>query len=499
MRRAGLLAVVLSALALLCVHFDLVPQLRGPAPYPPEWQWRHRPRSLARAWPALPFGAALVGLVAWSGSTSAQRRPRRAAAVVIGGAVLMGTAFPLALVSSEDGGLVAHLVRRTASPGYLSYHAVAASHERHDLARFLQDYPARLPGLPMHAATHPPGAIVAFAGLIAFFEDAPGLTHTLDRPIAAACGRELDSCGPYVAALEAPARVAALAGPVAAHVLAVLALLPIAALAFGLTRDPLAAARTAALWPVVPAVALFLPALDPAIALPVTTSLAALRGAIAAERTWRWIAGALLAGAAAAVASYLSYGAPVFLAVGVLAVVAGAPSEILARRRGPLVRALAAAAAATLTFFFAPMALGLHDPWASARAALALHAGEYTARRSYTLWLAFGPLDLALFLGVPVTVGFAAHLLRAARGRTWLVLPPPTRLAVGLALGLGLLFLSGTVRGEVGRLLVPLMPLGLLAGMLRLEERPGPDAAPAAWTAALLMLLDVAMRVRWRI
>jgi hypothetical protein len=51
----------------------------------------------------------------------------------------------------------------------------------------------------------------------------------------------------------------------------------------------------------------------------------------------------------------------------------------------------------------------------------------------------------------------------------------------------------------VGRLFVPLMPLGLLAGALRLEEEPGPDSRTAAVLAMLLGALDVVMRLNWRI
>src|SRR5688572_5831776 len=104
-RRIGL-AAVLTALALLSIRFDLVPKLRGPAPYPPEWQWRHRPHAIGRALPALPFAAALVGLLAWSGTAGAARRPRRTAKLLTAGALALGSGFSLALLAAEDGGPV---------------------------------------------------------------------------------------------------------------------------------------------------------------------------------------------------------------------------------------------------------------------------------------------------------------------------------------------------------------------------------------------------------
>ena len=41
-------ALVASLFVLVSIPFDLVPLLRGPAPYPPEWQWAFRPEGPAR-------------------------------------------------------------------------------------------------------------------------------------------------------------------------------------------------------------------------------------------------------------------------------------------------------------------------------------------------------------------------------------------------------------------------------------------------------------------
>ena len=495
--RAGLRPwiVALTALVVVCVRFDLVPLLRGPAPYPPEWQWRHRPRALSRALPAVPAGVALAGLLAWSGSRAARRRPRRSAAVVIAGGLVVGGLLPLLLLASEDGGCVAHLVRRTASPGYLSYHAVASSEAAADVGRFLRDYPRLVPELPVHAATHPPGPVLVFRGLIAVLEDVPWLQRALDARVRAACGDEADGCGPYLAAQGGAPRAAALAGALIAHGLTVATLLPIAWLAFQLTRDPLAAARTAALWPLVPGAALFLPALDGAIAFPVACALAGWRAACAAERAWARAAGVVAAAAMGAAAAYLSYGSGLFLILGAGVVLASLPAAVWTSPRRRVLGPLAAVAALGTAFLLAPLALG-HDPLASARAALALHTTEFTALRSYGTWLVFGPLDFAMFLGVPVAVAFAAH---AWQGTRWATAAPPARFALATALVLAALFASGLVRGEVGRLFVPLLPLGLIAGVLRLDDEPGPDAGTAATFALLLVAVDAVLRLNWRI
>ena len=487
----------LTALVVSSVRFDWVPLLRGPAPYPPEWQWRHRPRALSRALPAVPWALTLAGVLFWSGRPSARRRPRRTARVVIASGLVLGGAFPLALLESEDGGAVAYLVRRTASPGYFSYHAVASAESAPEVGRFLHDYPRLVRALPVHAATHPPGPVLLFRALIATLERWPGLRAPFDRLVLDACGRDVEGCGLHLGVLPPAPRAATLAGALLLHLLAVATLLPIGWLAFQLTRDPLAAARTAALWPLVPGAALFVPALDPALAFPIMAALAGLRAAWCAERGWARVLGVVLAAALGAIALYLSYGSGLFLVLGAAVVFATTPPFVRARAAGRLAAPTVAIAAIGTALVLLPAAIG-HDPVASARAALAVHGQGFTARRSYPLWLVFGPLDFAMFLGVPVALGLVAQVWRTFRSSP-MAATPPARLALVTIAALAVLFASGLVRGEVGRLFVPMMPLALLAGVLRLDDEPGPDASTATTLALLLAALDVMMRLNWRI
>jgi len=83
----------------------------------------------------------------------------------------------------------------------------------------------------------------------------------------------------------------------------------------------------------------------------------------------------------------------------------------------------------------------------------------------------------------------------AARG-------PFDRMRVALAAGLALLLLSGTVRGEIGRIAIPLMPALLVASLGPRGDPsadPGPTSAEAALTAILLAALTVAIAARWAV
>jgi hypothetical protein len=493
--RAGRHGLALAALASLVVivvlRYDLVPSLRGPAPYPPEWQWRYRAHAIARALPVVPVGLGLVALLAASGSAVARRRPQRTAAALLGAGTLLGLIFPLALLTTEDGGAVAFLVSRTSSPAYLSYHTVARSPAAADIGDLLRQYPERLPQLPEHAATHPPGPVLFYKALLAGLPRVPAVEAALERRVMRSCGASGQRCSAAVAQETPQERAAALAGALSAHVLAVLTLLPIAWLAFQLTRDPLAAARTAVLWPLVPGVALFIPSLDPMLSLPVVGALASARLALSGTRRWTRTAGAVLTGGCAALAVFLSYGALLLLPLGLLTVLASLPRYVVTR--GRLVPAIVGSATAAVLVTAIPMHWGGYDPVRSAQTALGIHALQFTAHRSYALWLLFGPLDFALFLGLPIAIGIALHVARGARTS------PPFRFACAFAVAFVVLIASGLVRGEVGRILVPWMGLGLVAGVLRLDDDPAPDAFAAATVGAILVAFDVVMRLSWRL
>jgi hypothetical protein len=276
-----------------------------------------------------------------------------------------------------------------------------------------------------------------------------------------------------------PASVAAaLLGGLGVLLLGAAACVPIAVLLRILGRDALDAARIAALWPLVPGAALMSPQVDQALALPVAgaAALLALAATTAAARVRTWAA--VAAGTLAFGAVFFSYGAAAFVAIGGVAVLAAVGWRAV---RVPVGVAMLSA----LGWLAVTAALG-HDPVAAATTALAFHRETYTAPRSYPLWLAFNPLDFAVFLGPPLV---AVGLLRVTRTLDAALL----RFRAAFLLGLAVLFLSGTVRGELGRIGVPLMALALPAA---LGDRCLP-ARDAAGMAVLAASIAIVLRACW--
>lgn len=477
MSRLERVAAAIATLAvLLAVAADAVPLLRGPAPYPPEWQWLLRPDPPAPAsyaWPAC-CGAAIAGLLALSGRRWFVEHPRRGAATVVLGATLVGAAFQLGLLGMEPQGALRTLLARVVSRTDTAYYTVAVSEDARDPLAFLDRHAALLQDLrrtAKHAATHPPGPVLYYRAWIAACETSPALTRLALSALDIEPGD-----GPLRRAPHTPASIAgALLGGLTILALCAAACVPIALLLRALGRDALDAARIAALWPLVPGAALMSPQLDQALALPVAGTAALL--AIAATSRAR-DAAAAGAGTLGFAASFLSYGAAAFADVGAVAVAAA-----LGWRR--CLRPIVVASVAALAWLVLTVALG-HDPVAAARTALAFHRETYTAPRSYALWLVFNPIDLALFLGAPVVV---VGLLRLRRS----LADPALRFRAAWLLLVAAFLVSGTVRGELGRIGVPLMALGLPAA---LGDR-GLGPADAAAMAVLCATLCLVLRAAW--
>ncbi len=444
-----------SVLVLVSIPFDLIPLLRGPAPYPPEWQWAFRPEGPAHALlAAAACATALLALVLASGGTWALEHPTATRRALVAGAVVLGCGLQVGLLAREPGHPLGTLLSRARSRSFTSYHSVAISPEARDPLAFVRQHAQKLPDLGQwakHAATHPPGPVLYYRAALAVCEASPTLTNTL---LAAAEVPDREFRPPATRA----ARAAALLGALLLGLLGALTAWPIAHLAMALGIEAIAAARLAALWALLPGPALMIPQFDHALALPVVAATTLLLAAGRGAGVWR----AAVAGAIGGVAIFTSYGSAVFLGIGGAAALAASGAGLVRR---PAFLAGLAGGVAALTAFGLPAVLG-HHPVRALSTALSIHREAFTAPRSYGLWLLFYPLDLTLFLGLQVAVAGLLLLSRSIRRATGgLALSALARFRLATFAGVGLLVLLGVTRGEVGRIWIPLMPLLLIASL----------------------------------
>jgi len=146
-----------------------------------------------------------------------------------------------------------------------------------------------------------------------------------------------------------------------------------------------------------------------------------------------------------------------------------------------------------------------HRPLVSALTALSIHRQQFTVRRSYLAWLAFDPVDLFWFLGPPLALLVAAGGVRALFRPAGGAEAPMDRFRAAAVLGVAALFLSGTVRGEAGRILIPMMPMLLVAAVAGKGDdagsssRAGPSVALSVLLGALLTATSVVIRLTWEV
>jgi len=501
MRRGAVALALATGAFWWAAWVDATPFLRGPAPYPPEWRWPYRRGMPAEIDPAvLACAAGLLGLLVASGSSRARRRPLRSALLLTGLAIPLGAGLQVSLLGLEGprSGL-SELMARTASPAFTQYYNVAIAPEARDVAAFLDGYAGLLPAFhrqATHAATNPPGAVLFFRAVLALCERSPWLA----RAAAARAAAE----DPSLAGLPdgVRARVAALlVAPLALALLGSATALAVLGLARSLGVEPLAAARIGILWTALPGPTLLVPEIDQLLSF-----LGASASLLLARAAGRDGAGgpalAAAAGACLAAALFTSYGAAVFAVFAVGFALAPALDRLSPGRLARLGAALALAPLALLGLLL----LAGYDPIAAFRGSMELHFGAFTLRRSYLAWLLFNPWDLAVFTGLPIALLCLSQvpgaLAALRRGRRWPA-EPASRAKLFAAAALAALFLSGILRGETGRSLMPLMPFLLLCACVRplpgSAQATGPDPRQAAFLAMLLLPTCWLLRVSWRL
>jgi hypothetical protein len=263
--------------------------------------------------------------------------------------------------------------------------------------------------------------------------------------------------------------------------LSALAAWPLHRLARAWGLPPPAAALAVLLWLLTPARSLFTPSLDQA--LPLLLVGAAALAAIGDSGGIGGRARAVGAGLLAAAACFLSYGCLVTLPW--LALVAlGTPEESPEAPRwrpASLLRPALVGAGFVLPWIVLALATG-YAPWRDFRVAITAHRAMAVVTRGYSTWVGWNLYDFALLAG-PAVLGLALAALWTGGA------PRPSRAFRWALWGfwglLLLLDLSGSVRGEVGRIWLFFMPFAALFAVGERRSLVGP--------ALLLGLLQLAL------
>jgi len=449
--RAFTLILALGGAFAVVLATDLLPWLRGDVPWIPllgRWIWLPAtPRWLWVLPCALALAIYVIGAIRLLDRAPEARYPVRLILWAFSGAVLLWL-----LLLTLEGRPLFVLFARSASviTGGYPHAAVLA----HDLNHTLRHWPDFVALYRAHANVTPPGGVtLSPPGLLAAYDASASLL--------AAAPALADRLGGVVRPLQCQnlfimtwtnAELASALLQMAMPLWAALGVAPLYRLGV-LVFDRPRARLAVVLWALVPGLAIFQPRFNvfyPLIALLVL--LGVWRGLLR-DRP-RWIAAGGFA---------LSVGMLFNLSLVPLGLLAGL--IILgwrlvrrpARPRTALVD-LAAFGIGCASAWAIYWALGGLSPWELAQTSLDQH---YEMYRPYWPWLFMHVYDMFIFVGVPVA-GLAiwriVRLRRAGRAS----LTPADVMAGAAALALAILVLSGTARGETGRVWLFFAPVWLL-------------------------------------
>lgn len=394
--------------------------------------------------------------------------------------------------------------------------------------RYAADWQRPRSILIAHVATHPPGATLFYFGCRRAVEGIPALRERLlrlaergsgldrvrlarelneMRQSAALAGGVQDSAPLPVEAIATSVLALALLG--ASPALAIPALFILGSMGASsaasspepervLRRSQGRGVAAAALWILAPTTGLFAPTLDALVALGAAWALALASKYLrapepppdqaGAQTGRKYLSGGrgYLAGAGAVLAltGFVSFGAlTAGLVLGLWL--------LLERRSRDLVWLLAGvlAAQAVLLLLFPH-----HWPQVFVQA-MENHRMATLSIRSYRTWLALNPVVFLLFAGWPVVLGAARGLLqKAGSGARDVGLEHLRRLGLAVLGAMLLISLSGSVRGEVERLWMFLLPpFCALAAASWLPVAGGPRRSKIA-LAGVVALLAVALQ-----
>ncbi len=445
---------VTSMILVIGVLTDAFSWLRGPQPDSAVWHWPYLLRPWTQWWPALLAGVGFLLILGWW----LRRRNSSGWETAVTLSLLAITIFFLqwGLVYAGNPQPSAELVNRTLAVQTNGYFWTAAHID--DLAATLRHYPDAMPQFESeHAQTHPPGLIIANRATISLMGRWPVLAQRIAqfvRPLRCIDLWLLDQETAVTAALGIWAYL-----PL---IIAAIIVFPAYGLAHMLSKN--SSGKLAVTAGIIPSLILFAPLPDQLF------SFLTLLVVIVFHRAWhKQKNGAFfLAGLLLSLNTFFSVGnAAILVLLGVYALL----KLWIAPVKWPRFLAWAGFFLAGLAIIWLAYWLGWGvPPWKIVQTGIEQHYNLVTSQRDYGIWLGYNLLDLALFTGIPAMTAFILALTAVPNQIRQRTLTDKQQLALSTAVLILLLALSGSTRGEVGRIWLFFMPLLLISGSSYLEE-----------------------------
>lgn len=463
-----LTAALVGAIAVVFA-FDLTPWVRGGY----GWRWTYDPLSLP-AW-ILPVAA----VTAYSIGAALLVR-RSAAHALVAWSALGAVVLALAVTAAHEGDAVYGLFARTISkvgtgPFWLSATIDWTGGD-------WRDWTAVMASAGGHLSNLPPG----WAMLYALLSGAGDALPAISQPISDALWPY--QCHNFEVLAYSPGQVSAAVFGMLTPLWVGLTAIPL----YRLTRrlsDERTARLAVVLWPLTPALAAFAGSMNTVYPLATLWAVGLLAAALAADRESRRLIAACGAGAISGVALFFNFAfAPLPLILGLFALAYGLRVE--RRAFVAIVRiGIAAGIGFAVPWALFWMTTGL-TPLDLIRASFEFHLD---LDRPYAFWVVMHAWDWLVWAGVGLIVPAVVSAVGGWRARSGL-----GALSAALLVGMAIVTLSGTARGETGRVWLVFTPLLIAAGadgLSRVRPRAGHIAIFGAAHATLMLVLTMSISV----
>lgn len=170
--------IVSSIVFLIAVVLDITPLLRGPAPYPPEWQYTYLfINTLNKIW--APF---IIGIIIFIFLFILEKKNvvyvEKKEKLIIILVIILSFLFQISILYFSRAGMGV-MLQRILDPGMNGYFTVSL--EINDTHQFLKNYNDSVLSYTGHARGHPPGGILFYDVVNNFFSFTPFLYYFVEN------------------------------------------------------------------------------------------------------------------------------------------------------------------------------------------------------------------------------------------------------------------------------------------------------------------------------
>ena len=431
------LTTFVSILFFIAIAFDITPFLRGPANYPPDWRWQYKfVNTFSRI--LLPLVICCLILFLFKFSETKQKLFARKEKRLLVLLVFLSIVFQFAVLFFSRSG-VNVLVHRIINPELNGYFTTAT--QIIDIPTFLRGFGQNVLKFSMHAQGHPPGAVLFFWVINQTFSFIPFFNQLSmnfvpshqDVRLVWETLKPFEKSGAIFIAFFIP-------------FLSSLTLIPLyycSKLLFGAKT----AVRAVFLYIFIPSVVLFVPINDVFLPIFTISALLFLARGFKSQTKYNF----LVSGIIFSTGLFFSLSlVPLGLMFLLLLFFYSNRKQIIQSFIFPLLLF-------ALGFLLLPLNLLILFNFNFFTVGQTLMSG-LPKFRAYQIWVFYNLYDFFIFCGIPILVLFIHFLFSQFQTK----FKPLSKELVSFTVMLLLLDFSGAVRGEVGRIWIPFVPIVVL-------------------------------------